>query len=337
MSDHLIAEPGSVPPEPPPWAPAHPATELASRLVSQLGAVVLGNPEALRLTVAAFLAGGHVLLEDVPGVGKTVLAKTVARSIGGTAGRVQGTPDLLPSDLTGVSIYHEESGEWRFQRGPLFNNVVIVDELNRATPRTQAALLEAMAEWQVSVDGVTHPLPDPFLVIATQNPVGDTGTFPLVPGQRDRFSVALSLGLPGRDGERALLRRQGGEELLGRLEPLAPVSAWAEIRASLEDDVHLHEFVIDYTLDLVDALRRRVGGEQPVSPRASIALAKVARAHAVVDGRTYVAPDDVQRVAGAVLAHRVVDVAQGHLPTARHLVEEVVRSTPVPPRPPDLR
>jgi MoxR-like ATPase len=214
---------------------------------------------------------------------------------------------------------------------------VVVDELNRATPRTQSALLEAMAERQVSVDGTTHPLPEPFFVVATQNPQGDSGTFPLVAGQRDRLAVSLSLGLPGRAAERALVRGAGGEPLLAGLQPVAPLETWVDLRASLDTSVHLHETVVEFALDLVDAVRRRVGHDSPLSTRAALALARLARANAAVAGRDYVAPDDVQHVAIAVLAHRIVDATQGHLPTARHVVDEVVRSLPVPPRPADLR
>ena len=308
-------------------------TAAPARLVDQLAGVVLGNPTALRIAVAAFLAGGHVLFEDSPGVGKTVLAKAMALSIGGTSGRVQGTPDLLPSDLTGVSIYHEDTREWAFTPGPLFHHVVVVDELNRATPRSQSALLEAMAERTVSVDGTTHSLPDPFLVIATQNPHGDVGTFPLVAGQRDRLAVSLSLGLPGREVERRLVTGSGGDRELSHLVPVAPLPTWIALRSALETEVVLHDVVVDYALDLIDVVRSRAGGDSPVSTRAAMVLLAVARGHAAVEGRSYVAPDDVQAIAVAVLAHRVIDVVAGHLPSARQFVEQIVRTLPVPPRP----
>lgn len=299
-----------------------------SVLVNQVASVVLGDPTPIRLAVAAFLAGGHVLFEDIPGVGKTLLAKALARSIGGTFGRVQGTADLLPSDLTGVSVYEEDTRTWTFHPGPLFHNVVLFDELNRATPRTQSALLEAMAERQITVDGVTHPLPDPFFVVATQNPTGDLGTFPLVTGQRDRFMLSLSLGLPGREVERTLLAGHGGEPALDSIGAVGRVEDWIALRHQV-DAVFAAEPVNDYALDLVDTVRARAGRDQPLSTRA--ALLRVAKAYAVVCGRDYLTPDDVQVVAVAALAHRVVDATNGDLYTARNWVHDFLRSVPVPP------
>lgn len=300
-------------------------------LVDQVSGVVLGDSTPIRVATAAFVAGGHVLFEDIPGVGKTLLAKALARSIGGTFGRVQGTPDLLPSDLTGTTVYDDTTRTWEFRPGPLFNNVVLVDELNRATPRTQSALLEAMAEGQVTVDGTTHPLPDPCFVVATQNPHGgDLGTFPLVAGQRDRFAVSLSMGLPGRAAEERILAGTGGDAALTTLTPVADLATWRQVRAQL-DAIYVHPAVATYALDVIDAVRARAGAAQPLSTRAALALQRLARARALDAGRSFVEPDDLQAVAVPVLAHRIVDATSDDLPRARVWVAEILRQVTVPP------
>lgn len=308
-------------------------TGVPRALARQAASVLLGNPEPIDLAVSAFLARGHVLFEDVPGVGKTLLAKALALSVGGSFGRVQGTPDLLPSDLTGVTYLDEDSHTWVFRPGPLFNNVVLVDEINRATPRTQSALLEAMAEGQVTVDGTTHALPDPFVVIATQNPqTDDPGTFPLVAGQRDRFAVSLSLGLPGRQAELNLLAGVGGNRALESLDPVGSLEQWQQVRADV-DQVFLHPTVATYALDLIDLVRNRSNSRQPISPRAALVMVQLARANALADGRDHVRPDDVQAVAVAALAHRIVDATNDDLRMARSWIADFVRHVPVPPAP----
>jgi MoxR-like ATPase len=308
---------------------SHQLSAFAHALAANVNEAVRGKPEPVALAVAAVLAGGHVLIEDVPGVGKTLLAKSLAQSLGGTFQRVQGTSDLLPSDITGVTVYDQERREWRFRRGAVFANVLLVDEINRATPRAQSALLEAMEERQVTVDGSTYPLPSPFIVLATQNPLGSSGTFPLVEGQLDRFAVVLSLGRPTRVVERALLLGDGGVAAMGELRPVASPNAVASLLERVYD-VHCAPAVADYVLDIIGATRDHPSISLGASPRASLSLLAVARGIAVTRGRDYVVPDDVKAATVASLAHRIVLTAAPDLGEARRFLTEVVRSMPVP-------
>ena len=305
------------------------AHHLAANLRDGLSGVLRGKPEPVRLAVIALLSGGHLLVDDVPGVGKTLLAKAMARAAGGSFRRVQATPDLLPSELTGVSVFHLAGNEWEFRPGPLFANVVLVDELNRATPRTQSALLEAMEERQVTVDGVTRALPQPFFLVATQNPFETAGTFPLVEGQLDRFTVVTEIGAPDATTERELLLGTGGESALKELEPLADPTELAAAIA-LVRGVYCAPEVADYIVAISNATR--VHGEiaMGASPRASLALLHAAQANAVLDGREYVVPDDIARLANPVLAHRLVLRDPGRLADARAIVALVLSTVPVP-------
>ncbi|MGZ4737401.1 MAG: AAA family ATPase [Acidimicrobiia bacterium] len=281
------------------------ATHLATEVRARVEGVLRGKPDPVTLALVALLSGGHLLVEDVPGVGKTLLAKALARTVGGVFRRVQCTPDLLPSELTGVSVFHLAGNEWEFRPGPLFAHVVLVDELNRATPRTQSALLEAMEERQVTVDGVTRELPHPFFLVATQNPYETTGTFPLVEGQLDRFSVVTQIGAPDPATERELLLGEGGEDALADLTPVSDPLALADAIATVRR-IHCESSVADYVIAIANATRTNPDVAIGASPRASLALLHAAQAHALLDGRGYVVPDDVKQLAVPVLAHRLL-------------------------------
>jgi MoxR-like ATPase len=303
---------------------------LGQSLLRNLGLVVLGTGDALVAAAVAALSGGHLLIEDVPGVGKTVLARALATSLGADLSRVQGHPDLLPSEITGVSVFRPDTGSWDFRPGPVFANVVLVDELNRTPPRTQSALLETMEERQVSVDGESWSLPQPHMVIATQNPQSQRGTFPLVESQLDRFSVATSLGYPEAAQEAQLALHGGGKYALVELVPVCTTEEWLGAQRTTES-VPVQPSLAEYAVALCRASRTAPGVHLGASPRAAIWLIRSAQAHAVLSSRNYVVPDDVKAVAVWCLSHRLLTVEGDEgFGRAATVVQTLLESTPTP-------
>jgi MoxR-like ATPase len=307
-------------------------TMLFERLRANIAAVLLGKPEVIQMALVTLLAEGHLLIEDVPGIGKTLLAKALARSLDCTCHRIQFTPDLLPSDLIGTSVFHQPSGEFVFKPGPLFAHVVLADEINRATPRTQSALLEAMSDRQVSVDGQTYPLGSPFLVLATQNPYEFEGTYPLPESQLDRFLMRLRIGYPDRVAEREMLRCHRTGEPIGQLQPALGGDDVVVLQQAVRQ-VRVDDSLADYILDLIAATRSHPDVYLGGSPRAALSLYRAAQALALVEGRDYVVPDDVKRLARPVLAHRILakDFRQGTRDdVADRIVGDALAQTSVP-------
>ena len=299
--------------------------EKIDALKQNLALTIVGKDEAIRLVLVALLAGGHALLEDVPGVGKTLLAKSLALSIDGKFQRLQCTPDLLPTDVTGTSIWNPKSGEFSFLPGPIFANVVLADEINRATPRTQSALLEVMAEHQVTVDGVSRPVPTPFFVIATQNPIEYQGTFPLPEAQMDRFMVSLSLGYPSETEELQMLQRLQSGVQVEKLSPCVTLAELEELR-QLCTQVRVDTSLQEYILELVRATRHDEEITLGVSPRGTVALQKATQALAFIEGRDYALHDDIKFLAPYVFAHRIIP-ASGRRGMA--VMDRLLRSVPV--------
>jgi MoxR-like ATPase len=309
--------------------------DLHRALAGNLGRVIQGKPEVIDLVLLGLIAEGHLLVEDVPGVGKTTLAKALAVSVEGTFGRIQFTPDLLPSDVVGVNVWNRGTGNFEFRQGPVFANIVLADEINRASPKTQAALLEAMAERQVTIDGTTRHLPPPFLVIATQNPIENEGTYPLPESQLDRFLLKVSMGYPAREAELQILATHGDHDLLADLGPVVTASQVNGLAAAART-VHVAPALQGYLVDLAEASRQHPHVDIGMSPRATLALQRVARARAATRNRSFVTPDDIKALAVPALAHRILlsPAARVAHVTAEQVVQDLVSSVPQPdPRP----
>ncbi|WP_425566527.1 AAA family ATPase [Pseudonocardia halophobica] len=314
-------------PEPPPLAAV---ADLTGRIAQNVQRIIVGKPEVVRLALVTLLAEGHLLVEDVPGVGKTSLAKALARSLDCSVSRVQFTPDLLPGDITGMSVYNRQTGEFEFRPGPVFANVVIADEINRASPKTQSALLECMAEHQVTVDGGTYGLASPFMVVATQNPVEMDGTYPLPEAQRDRFTARISVGYPDPAAELAMIDEHAGADPLDTLRPVADARTVRSVIEAVRR-IRVGQEVRQYCVDLVGATRRQPELRLGASPRATLHLVRAARAQAALAGRGYVVPDDVQAIAVPVIAHRltVAPEAGATRVTAADVVRGLLSRIPV--------
>ncbi len=307
--------------------------ELIRRLEFNVARALVGKPEVVQLAVIGLLARGHLLIEDVPGVGKTTLAHALAKSLGVSFQRIQFTSDLLPSDILGVSIFDAKTGEFVFKPGPLFSNIVLADEINRTTPKTQSSLLEAMNEYQVSLDHHTYPLPRPFMVLATQNPLEYQGTHPLPESQLDRFLLKIRIGYPDRNDEKEILKGTGATAL-EQIEPVLSAEEVTDLQAATEK-VRVEESLLDYVMAIVGATRRSPLLALGVSPRGALALLRASQAHALVDGREYVVPDDIKRLAVPALAHRVLVRARlehvaGSELEADAIIDALLQEIPVP-------
>lgn len=306
------------------------AKDFAAKVTENIERVIVGKRDTIDLLLVALLCEGHVLIEDVPGVGKTMLARSLAGSIGGQFKRVQCTPDLLPNDITGVSVFNQQSSQFEFRAGPIFVNVLLADEINRATPRTQSALLEAMQEQQVTVDGATRPLPRPFLVLATENPVEYEGTFPLPEAQLDRFLLQVAMGYPSPAEEKQVIRNLQREHPINQLQAVASIDELTALQRQIWE-VHVDESLADYIVRIVNATRSNNDIALGASPRASLALFKAAQALAAIRGRDHVIPDDIKRLATPALAHRLVAKPEAELRgrTTRVILDDLLNATPL--------
>jgi MoxR-like ATPase len=305
--------------------------DTAQKIIDNVESVIIGKRDQVELALMTLMCGGHLLIEDVPGVGKTMLARSLARSSGCSFNRIQFTPDLLPSDVTGVSIYNQTTAGFEFRPGPVFSQIVLADEINRATPKAQSALLEAMEERQVTVDGQTHQTPDPFMVMATQNPIEYEGTFPLPEAQLDRFLIRLELGYPSPENERSMMERQLHGHPVGELGQVCQSNDILGLQAAVRE-VYVDVLVQEYIVKLVDSTREHPSVYLGASPRGSLSLQRLAQARASLQGRDYVLPDDVKRLVYPVLAHRILLNAQARVKggTTKQIIEDCVDRVPVP-------
>lgn len=310
------------------WEAMMSGKELLDKVVGNMGRVIIGKEEVITFLLTALLAEGHVLLEDVPGTGKTKLAKALAKSLDAKFSRIQFTPDLLPTDITGLTIYDQKKEDFVLRKGPAFTNVLLADEINRATPRTQSGLLECMEERQITIDGETYPAGEPFFVIATQNPVETLGTFPLPEAQMDRFMMKLSMGLPTKEEECSILERYMKDEPLTALTPVVTRDELHQAKKEIEE-VYVHKCVLEYMVEIVSATRQGENILMGVSPRGTLALMHCAKAYAYLQGRNFVTPDDVKALAVPVLSHRIV-MGYDKANSAKDFVEQILVSTAVP-------
>ena len=303
--------------------------ENGAKVVESCSKVIVGKEEEIKLIFVSFLCSGHVLLEDVPGTGKTMLLRAFAKTVGSDFKRIQFTPDLLPSDLTGINFYNQKSGEFEFRKGPLFTNIVLADEINRATPRTQSSLLEAMEEAQITVDGTTYPMAEPFFVMATQNPIESYGTFPLPEAQLDRFFMKISLGYMTREQEMAVISRPSSADLLKTLSPVLTAEEIKDMKAQFPQ-VRVHKDVLSYMMDIIEKTRTESRFVTGVSTRGAIALYKASQAKAALEGRDYVIPEDILAVAPYVLSHRIISKGAESFADAKLYLNRMIETIPVP-------